>query len=271
MSSSDRYVLTWEPGLCYDGCGQPLANPRRKFINGHDGKLMDLLVEATQADAYLTVKRGEDDPFPLKMVPRNWAVQAFSERGVRHFDWLLTHPGERPSVSLGDQVGSLWASGADLAADLETVRELVARAAEPSDDPEAFSRLEDELLVSRHYLANAEQSNAELTNRCSDLVLRVEELTAHADLAETELARLSEELNEAERGVTVTDAEVASLSDADVVVALTRRLRTAALRLDAERYQGDAGELWDLVTMFRNTRDPVKVAVARALLGQEGT
>lgn len=121
----------------------------------------------------------------------------------------------------------------DLRADLETVREIVSRA---SEDPGAVTRLEEELLASRRV---------------------VEELRA--------------QLAEAVRPVMVSSAEVASLSDREVLAIASAHARSAALVLGGARYEGDAGELWDVARIFGSVQaGPVIARAARAFLGQQG-
>lgn len=131
---------------------------------------------------------------------------------------------------------------AGLAEDLQTVREIVASAAESSTrDAAAIDRLEREIAW----------------------------IHRERDEAMAALGRAEVALNraQAEQTIVITADEIASLSDVQVRIAARARVRAAAMVLDKARYQGDAREVWDLITILAR-RDPVIEAVARALLGQ---
>lgn len=84
---------------------------------------------------------------------------------------------------------------------------------------------------------------------------------------------LRQQLADVVRPVVVDASRIAELTSAEVMAVARQRAQDAAVVLQRVRYDGDVGELWDLVTMFTPTRygmDPNRVRAARAFLGQEG-
>lgn len=81
---TDRYTLTFGAGLCNHGCGEPVANPRNKFINGHDAKLMDVLLDAHKDDIRITLS-SPDSHRQMRISAMSYAKMAFWPRGYRWF------------------------------------------------------------------------------------------------------------------------------------------------------------------------------------------
>lgn len=312
-----RYQLRWEQGWCRHGCGQFVANPANRFVNGHGAKLLDILVDAYREGVAVFVQshwRGDDSASWELVAPRAWAAESFTPRGLAWFDWMVAHPaGERPTraeiedvllAAPDSSVEELLTVPAELAADEEYAVGVIEERIEViAETPEAFGRLqalvdraapwesdssglledlatvreivEQSLAVERpedegrlhDALDRAESALAAARSRVSELEREAAGSRSAVDAYEAALAEMQEELSAAVQPVVVTAAEVDSLSDARVLMAVRGRVRDAAVVLSAAGYQGDAGELWDLASIFKPGVDAVRVRAARRLLG----
>jgi hypothetical protein len=233
-----RFQLLWEPGLCRHGCGDPVRKGR-SFINGHDGMLMDLLVDAHRAGSVVSVTPPSEPFNGSVMEAREWAVHAFSEKGLRDFDWRANHPNQlrmtadKPVAELEADRAAAWSTEerSGLEADLATIREIVGH----QDITTAEGAAEAEATIDR---------------------------------LEAQIDRLQEQLNEATRPVYLTVEGLGSASDKDVLQAARARAQLAAGVLDRARYEGDANEVWDLSSVFDpSSPDPIRAKAARAFLG----
>lgn len=89
---TDRFHLVWREGLCRHGCGDPVAHPRNRFINGHDSKLLDILLDAHRADALIRVTR---NPGTIQVPVDEFDATAYAREAFwpRGFRWYLVKAG----------------------------------------------------------------------------------------------------------------------------------------------------------------------------------
>lgn len=102
--TTDPVRITWESGLCRCGCRGRVTRPENQFLNGHGGKLLDVLVDAHRAGRQVKVAHEEVSGLGV-MSPREWAAQSFTPRGLAYFDWLVAHEeGRKPTKAEIDAV-----------------------------------------------------------------------------------------------------------------------------------------------------------------------
>jgi hypothetical protein len=244
--------LIYEDGLCRCGCSGVLSRPEYRFRLGHDFHLFDVLLDAQREGRQIEVRDLSASKLHL-VSPDYWAGFAFFARGRRW--WRLkagleqpAEPDEIAGVEDPDirnlAMGNPAEDGADdrgpfdpgIAEDLQTIREVTAKAAESSREDEH----------------------------------RILELESLVRVLRAQVTGLQSALQQATVPLNFDQSGLAQLTNEQAVRAARNRVMTAARVLDAARYEGDSGEFWDLAAMMLPTeRNPVRVRAARALLGQE--
>lgn len=251
MSSTPAHLI-YEDGLCRCGCSGTLLKPEYRFRLGHDFHLFDVLLDAHYDRRNIEVRSLNSSQLHL-VSPDHWALFAFFPRGYRW--WLLKSGIEQPAepdeiAGVEDpniknlSMGTFTDEGvvdrvpfeADIAEDLQTIRDVTAEAVRSSREDE-HRILELEALIR---------------------VLREQNLGLQAALQQATIP-----LNFDQTGL-------AELTNEQALRVARSRVMLAAKLLDQARYEGDSGEFWDLAAMMLPTeRNPVRVRAARSLLGQE--
>jgi hypothetical protein len=244
--------LIYEDGLCRCGCSGVLSRPEYRFRLGHDFHLFDVLLDAHRDQRQIEVRSLDASQLHL-VSPDYWALFAFFPRGYRW--WRLKSGIENPAepdevagvedsniknLSMGtftdEGVSDRGPFDSDIAEDLQTIRDVTAKAAESSREDE-------------HRILELESLVRVLREQVIGLQAALQQATIPLNFDQTGLAQLTNE---------------------QALRVARSRVMIAAKVLDQARYEGDSGEFWDLAAMMLPTeRNPVRVRAARALLGQE--
>lgn len=74
----EAFVVTIPDGACRCGCGDPLTNPKRSFLQGHDARYKGLLQRAYRANESVAIVEGG-------AVVSSDALSLAEDRGWGHF------------------------------------------------------------------------------------------------------------------------------------------------------------------------------------------
>jgi hypothetical protein len=229
-----------------------ISRPEYRFRLGHDFHLFDVLLDAYRAAQQVEVRTLDASQLHL-VSPDYWAAFAFFPRGYRW--WQLKSGMEDPAepdeiagvedpdirnLSMGTHtdkgVSDRAPFDSDIAEDLQTIRDVTAKAAQSSREDE-------------HRILELESLVRVLREQNMGLQAALQQATIPLNFDQTGLAQLTNE---------------------QALRVARSRVMIAAKVLDQARYEGDSGEFWDLAGMMLPTeRNPVRVRAARALLGQE--